>query len=123
MRPSRRSRWARLCMAASKMWAVRWMAAPDWARCASAWTRPIRQAAWSAWKSKLQLPAELHAVWRRMGAGLVLALLLTPAVAQADDLQLSTMIHAALDHGSKLQHANIALKLAQARLQQAEGAF
>lgn len=58
-----------------------------------------------------------------MGAGLALALLLAPAVAQADDLQLSTMIHAALDHGSKLQHANIALKLAQARLQQAEGAF
>ena len=53
----------------------------------------------------------------------MLALLLAPAVAQAEDLQLSTMIHAALDHGSKLQHANIALKLAQARLQQAQGAF
>lgn len=61
----------------------------------------------------------------RLGVRLALAaslLLLSPG-ARAEDLQLTAMIHAAIDHGPKLQQADITLKLAQARLQQAQGAF
>lgn len=43
--------------------------------------------------------------------------------ASAQELQLETVIHAALDHGSRLQHADIALNQAVARLQEARGAF
>src|SRR5581483_5243279 len=115
--PSRPGLWGRRCRAGSKRWAALSMDAPGWARCVSAWTRPTRRAGWSGWKSTLRSIANFHL------AGFALALVLATAQARADDLQLSTMIHAAMDHGSKLQHADIALKLAQARLQEAEGAF
>jgi outer membrane protein TolC len=51
------------------------------------------------------------------------ATLQSPAEARTKSLQLDAVIRAALDNGQEVKHADIKLKLAEARLREAKGAF